>query len=43
MKIIIEKTLFEFDIQYPEKLHELHNNLPFSTEEMKIEKLEKCS
>ena len=28
-------------IQYPEKLHELHNGLPFLAERMKIEKLEK--
>ena len=33
----------EFDVQYPEKLHELHD-LPFFSEKMKIEKLEKiCS
>ena len=31
----------EVDIQYPEKLHELHNDLPFSIERMKIEKVEK--
>ena len=39
----MEGILFEFEIQYPEELHELHNNLTFSTEEMKIEKLEKIS
>ena len=27
------------DVQYPEKLHELHNDLPFLPERMKIEKL----
>ena len=29
----------EVDIQYTEKLHELHNDLPFLPERMKIEKL----
>ena len=29
------------DILIPEKLHELHNDLPFSPEIMKIEKIEK--
>ena len=29
----------EIDDQYPEKLHELHNNLPFLPERMKIEKV----
>ena len=27
--------------QYPKKLHELHNDLPFSPERIKIEKIEK--
>ena len=31
----------EADVQYPEKLYELHNDLPFSPERMKIEKVEK--
>ena len=31
----------EADVQYPEKLHELHNDLPFLPERMKIEKVEK--
>ena len=31
----------EVDVQYPEKLHELHNDLPFLPERMKIEKVEK--
>ena len=31
----------EFDVQYLEKLHELHNDLPFLPERMKIEKVEK--
>ena len=28
-------------LQYPEKLHELHNDLPFLPERMKIEKIKK--
>ena len=31
----------EDDIQYPQKLHELHNDLPFLPERMKIKKLGK--
>ena len=31
----------EVDVQYLEKLHELHNHLPFVSEIMKIEKAEK--
>ena len=31
----------EVHLQYLEKLHDLHNDLPFSTERMKIEKVEK--
>ena len=31
----------ELDFQYPEKLHELYNDLPFLPERMKIEKAEK--
>ena len=29
----------EVDVQYPENLHKLHNNLPFLPEGMNIEKL----
>ena len=32
---------FEVDVQYLEMLHELHNNLPFLSERIKIEKVEK--
>ena len=32
---------FEINVQYPEKLHDFHNDLPFSAERMKIEKVEK--
>ena len=31
----------EVDVQYREKLHELHNELPFLPERIKIEKVEK--
>ena len=31
----------EVDVQYTKKLHELHNDLPFLPEIMKIEKVEK--
>ena len=33
--------LLEVDVHYTEKLHDLHNDLPFLTERMKIEKVEK--
>ena len=37
-----EKRYFvEAHFQYPEKLHDLHNDLPFLPERMKIEKDEK--
>ena len=32
---------FEVDIQYLENLHNHHNDLPFLTERMKIENIEK--
>ena len=31
----------EVDVEYLEKLHDLHKNLPFLSEKMKIEKIEK--
>ena len=36
-----EEYFLEADVQYHEKLHELHNDLPFLPERMKIEKVEK--
>ena len=33
-----EGYFLEVDVEYPEKLHKLHNNLPFLQEEMKIKK-----
>ena len=38
-----EGYFFEVDAQYPEKLHEFHNDLPFLPERMKIEKVEKLA
>ena len=36
-----EDFFLEVDVQYPEKLHEINNALPFLPERMKIEKFEK--
>ena len=36
-----EGYFLEFDVQYLEQLHELHNNLPFLPERMRTEKVEK--
>ena len=36
-----EGHFLEVDTQYPEKLHELHNDLAFLPDKMKIEKVEK--
>ena len=33
-----ERDLLEIDVQYIEKLHEHHNDLPFLPERIKIEK-----
>ena len=35
-----EGYFIKVDVQYPEKLHELYNDLPFLPERMKIEKVE---
>ena len=34
-----EEHFLEVDVQYPEELHELHNDLQFLPERMKIEKV----
>ena len=36
-----EGYFLEVDVQYPEKLHEFHNDLPFLPERTKSEKVEK--
>ena len=36
-----KEYFLEVDFQHPEKLHELHNDLPFLPERMKTEKVEK--
>ena len=36
-----EGYFVEVDVQYPEKLHNFHNDLIFLPERMKIEKVEK--
>ena len=36
-----EGYFLEVDVQYLEKLHKIYNDLPFSSEIMKIEKVEK--
>ena len=37
------KDILEVGAQYPQKLHELHNDLLFLPERMKIEKVEKLA
>ena len=39
-KVSNEGYFLEVDVQYFEKLHDLHNDLPFLPERMKIEKVE---
>ena len=36
-----EEYFLEVDVKYPKNLHNLQNDLPFLTERMKIEKIEK--
>ena len=36
-----EGYFLEFDVQYLQKLHELHNDVPFSPERMKIQNARK--
>ena len=47
MKIFNQETdegyFIEVDVQYPRKLHELHNDLPFLPKRMKIEKIKKIA
>ena len=37
----VEQFFVKVHVQYLEKLHELHNDLPFLPEKIKIEKFEK--
>ena len=41
MKIVIRVFFLEVSVQYPEKLHEARNGLPFLSKRIKIEKIEK--
>ena len=43
MKKPMKEVFFEDDVQYPRKLNNLHNNLPFLPERMKIEKVKKLA
>ena len=36
-----EEYFLEVDVQYPENVHSLYNDLPFLPERIKLEKLEK--
>ena len=36
-----ERYFLQVDVQYPKKLHELHNDLPFLPETKKIKKVQK--
>ena len=36
-----KRYCFEVDVQYLKKLHDLHNDLPFLPEKIKVEKVEK--
>ena len=38
MKIVIKDIVFEVDVEYPKNLHNLHSDLPFLPESLKINK-----
>ena len=42
-KVILSKSkvLLKIDVQYTEELNEIHNDLPFLPERMRVEKVEK--
>ena len=42
IKTIKKKAMKDINVQYPEKLHDLHNYLLFLPEKMMLEKVEKC-
>ena len=41
MNFSLKTIMFNYDVQHLEKLHELHNDLPFLPERMKIGKVKK--
>ena len=41
MNFSLKTIMFNYDVQHLEKLHELHNDLPFLPERMKIENIKK--
>ena len=41
MKKVMKDIFFEVDVQYLEKLVQLHNDIPFLPKRMKIEKVAK--
>ena len=36
-----KEYILEVDVEYPKNLHDLHSDLPFSSERMKIDKCKK--
>ena len=36
MKIVIQDTLFEVDVEYPKRLYNLHSDLTFLSERINI-------
>ena len=41
MEKVMNNIFFEVDVQYPENLHELHNDLPIFPEIRKVDKVKK--
>ena len=41
MKVVIKDIFFEVDVEYPKNLHDLHSDLPFLQERIKINKCNK--
>ena len=38
MKTMIKGYIFEVDVKYPKRLHELHSDLPFLSERIEVNK-----